>query len=84
VPHPYQDAGGVSSIGYGSTRDANGNPSLLHHAMRQEDAKELVERDLRSWSWRAHVGFKLADGHVLDAAPGTGVSIHTVVDVLSR
>jgi uncharacterized protein YycO len=34
-----------------------------------------------TWSWCAHVGFKITDGgHVLDAAPGTGVSIHNVVD----
>ncbi len=37
-------------------------------------------RALRTWSWCAHVGFKLPDENVLDAAPDTGVSIHTVVD----
>jgi lysozyme len=214
VGHPYQDAGGTWTIGYGSTRDANGAPVTGRTPpISVEDAKELVERDLRAafatvkadvrtpitaeqdaaladfvynlgarnfgastllkklnagdyegcanefekwdhcggkvlagllrrrkseeklfdtpppeaprapaaptphdpvappvstpverkaplalirfspgvglagaivryatWSWCAHVGFKLADGHVLDAAPDTGVSIHTVVD----
>jgi hypothetical protein len=126
----------VWSIGYGSMLDANGNPSLLHHAVRDYEsaaaefdtsgatpaavccpaysgavgptrncsmrslhpAQQLHPRHPSRSSgspWRgprrnhrairhlelgAHVGFKLADGHVLDAAPGTCVSIHTVVD----
>jgi lysozyme len=42
-----------------------------------------------TWSWCAHVGFQLQDGHILDAAPDNGVSIHMVPDdpgtqVLSR
>jgi uncharacterized protein YycO len=30
-----------------------------------------------TWSWAAHVGFRLPDGRVLDATPQFGVSIRT-------
>ena len=33
-----------------------------------------------TWSWAAHVGFKLPDGRVLDATPQFGVSIRTTTD----
>jgi uncharacterized protein YycO len=33
-----------------------------------------------TWSWAAHVGFRLPDGRVLDATPQFGVSIRTATD----
>lgn len=33
-----------------------------------------------TWSWAAHVGFLLADGRVLDATPGPGVSVRHADD----
>jgi uncharacterized protein YycO len=33
-----------------------------------------------TWSWAAHVGFKLPDGRVLDATPQFGVSIRAATD----
>ncbi len=35
---------------------------------------------LATWSWAAHVGFKLPDGRVLDATPEHGVAIRTAED----
>jgi lysozyme len=46
---PYQDPAGVWTIGYGSTRDANGNPVCATTPnITQATARKLVDRDLRS------------------------------------
>lgn len=46
---PYQDSGGTWTIGYGSTRDANGNPVTGNTPhVTQEQAAALVQRDLQS------------------------------------
>lgn len=47
VPHPYQDSVGVWTIGYGSTRDAEGNPVTPNMApITQTEAHALMVRDL--------------------------------------
>ena len=47
VPHPYQDPAGVWTIGYGSTRDAQGQPvTAATRPVTEADAKVLVSRDL--------------------------------------
>jgi lysozyme len=46
---PYQDPAGVWTIGYGSTRDADGNPVCATTPnITQAAARKLVDRDLRS------------------------------------
>ncbi len=47
VSHPYQDTGGVWSIGYGSTRDADENPITANTpSVTEEQARALMARDL--------------------------------------
>jgi lysozyme len=47
VAHPYRDPTGVWTIGYGSTRDADGNPvTAATPDITVEAARSLVERDL--------------------------------------
>jgi len=47
VPHPYRDAAGTWTIGYGSTRDSAGKPVCATTPnITQEAARKLVERDL--------------------------------------
>jgi lysozyme len=47
VPHPYRDSAGTWTIGYGSTRDADGNPvTAATPDITVEAARSLVERDL--------------------------------------
>jgi lysozyme len=49
VLHPYQDPGGIWTIGTGSTRDLDGNPVTANTApITQAQALQLLERDLRS------------------------------------
>jgi lysozyme len=46
---PYQDPAGVWTIGYGSTRDANGNPVCsTTPSITVTAARSLVDRDLRA------------------------------------
>jgi lysozyme len=46
---PYRDPAGVFTIGYGSTRDANGNPVCATTPnITVAAARSLVERDLRA------------------------------------
>lgn len=47
VLHAYQDAGGVWTIGWGTTRDVNNNPITASTPnMTQEQADFLLQRDL--------------------------------------
>jgi lysozyme len=49
ILHPYQDPGGIWTIGTGSTRDINGNPITANTPpITQAQALQLLERDLRS------------------------------------
>jgi len=49
VPHPYQDAAGVWTIGYGSTRDVNERPiTAATPNVTEAQACDLMARDMKA------------------------------------